>query len=182
MKSAYCERAAVGAGSTQTAARLSQLGRLSQWPLCLATTTNAFDADRQVCSDAGMHDPIAKPVEPDKLHETLFGWLEKCSNFIRTDFSGTGNSLTASEYSHGSLSFRVHSRYIASINPAYLRFANLRFGSMLGPTVPLESRQSQSQNAAHGVGHEWHGLDERRSTDPYTMKIERQTLDFHGEF
>jgi CheY-like chemotaxis protein len=43
----------------------------------LAMTANAFDEDRQVCLDAGMNDHIGKPVDPERLFETLARWLEK---------------------------------------------------------------------------------------------------------
>jgi CheY-like chemotaxis protein len=39
-------------------------------------TANAFDEDRQICLAAGMNDHIGKPVDTEKLYETLVKWLE----------------------------------------------------------------------------------------------------------
>ncbi|EKE17235.1 MAG: hypothetical protein ACD_10C00555G0001 [uncultured bacterium] len=41
----------------------------------LAMTANALDEDRKVCLDAGMDDHIGKPVDPERLFDTLLKWL-----------------------------------------------------------------------------------------------------------
>ena len=43
----------------------------------LAMTANAFDEDKQLCLEAGMNDHIAKPIDQQRLFETLLAWLPK---------------------------------------------------------------------------------------------------------
>jgi CheY-like chemotaxis protein/two-component sensor histidine kinase len=65
-----------GVAATQA---IRALPAYAQTPI-LALTANAFDEDRQRCLDAGMNDHIAKPVDPDRLYETLLAWLERPDN------------------------------------------------------------------------------------------------------
>jgi len=58
------------------AARSIRAASLNRETPILAMTANAFDEDRQVCLAAGMDEHIAKPVDPDRLYETLLKWLE----------------------------------------------------------------------------------------------------------
>ena len=43
----------------------------------LAMTADTFDEERQACLDARMDDHIGKPVDADRLPETLLKWLSK---------------------------------------------------------------------------------------------------------
>ncbi|WP_180132362.1 PAS domain S-box protein [Rhodoferax sp. BLA1] len=41
----------------------------------VAMTANVQDSDRQRCLDVGMNDHIAKPIDPDRLWQTLLKWI-----------------------------------------------------------------------------------------------------------
>jgi signal transduction histidine kinase/DNA-binding response OmpR family regulator len=41
----------------------------------IAMTANAMDRDRDMCLAAGMNDHLGKPIDPDKLFDTLLRWI-----------------------------------------------------------------------------------------------------------
>jgi HPt (histidine-containing phosphotransfer) domain-containing protein len=53
-------------------------------------TANAMAGDREKCLQAGMNDHLAKPIDPDRLFETLLRWVP--SRAVATTAQATGSS------------------------------------------------------------------------------------------
>lgn len=49
----------------------------------VAMTANAMKGDEEKCLDAGMSDYLAKPIEPDLLHNTLLRWLRSDTKNVK---------------------------------------------------------------------------------------------------
>ncbi|MCG2582983.1 PAS domain-containing hybrid sensor histidine kinase/response regulator [Massilia sp. TS11] len=49
--------------------------RTAQLPV-IAMTANAFQSDRERCTEAGMNDFLAKPIEPARFYQTLARWID----------------------------------------------------------------------------------------------------------
>ncbi len=60
----------------------------------IAMTANVMAGDREKCLEAGMNDHVAKPIEPDKLFETLVRWITpRESNEQRAEWSQPGKKV-----------------------------------------------------------------------------------------
>ena len=46
----------------------------------VAMTANAMQQDREKCTDAGMNDHVAKPIDPDELFRALLKWIKPKQN------------------------------------------------------------------------------------------------------
>ena len=55
---------------------IRRLPRCAVVPI-VAMTANVFDEDRERCLAAGMNDHLGKPIDPDKLFESLWRWLRE---------------------------------------------------------------------------------------------------------
>lgn len=64
----------------------------------IAMTANAMKGDAEKCLDAGMSDYLAKPIEPDLLHNTLLRWVKsKLANRAEQQAQCTTSQLYSNE-------------------------------------------------------------------------------------
>ncbi|MEA1867170.1 MAG: PhnD/SsuA/transferrin family substrate-binding protein [Thermodesulfobacteriota bacterium] len=63
-----------GASSDELSALSFQHSARSERVPIIALTANAIKGDKEVCIEAGMDDYIAKPIQPDKLADTIRRW------------------------------------------------------------------------------------------------------------
>jgi signal transduction histidine kinase len=61
-------------GGVEATRVIRQLPQRALTPI-LAMTASAFDEDRQLCLDIGMNDFITKPIDAERLFQTMLKWL-----------------------------------------------------------------------------------------------------------
>lgn len=69
-----CQMPVLDGYETTRQIRGGATGQQSEIPV-IAMTANALPGDRERCLEAGMSDYLPKPIDPDKLEETLRRWL-----------------------------------------------------------------------------------------------------------
>ena len=70
---------------------LRRMPGLAELPV-VAMTANAQAVDRQRCLDAGMNDFLAKPIEPDRLWQTLLKWIPPSHAAQAADVGGASDA------------------------------------------------------------------------------------------
>jgi signal transduction histidine kinase/DNA-binding response OmpR family regulator/HPt (histidine-containing phosphotransfer) domain-containing protein len=76
----------------------------------IAMTANVMDSDREKCTEAGMNDHIAKPIDPEALFAALLRWIKPRGNVAVADMGKTATS-TKSEpepvHASGTAAFEI---------------------------------------------------------------------------
>jgi signal transduction histidine kinase/DNA-binding response OmpR family regulator/HPt (histidine-containing phosphotransfer) domain-containing protein len=58
----------------------------------IAMTANVMESDREKCTEAGMNDHLAKPIDPEALFASLLRWIKPRAGIAAA--ADTGNTLT----------------------------------------------------------------------------------------
>ncbi|WP_448556643.1 response regulator [Thalassotalea montiporae] len=76
-----CQMPEMDGYQTTQAIRQGKVGNFYKDIPIIAMTANAMKGDREKCLAAGMNDYLSKPVDAEKLGETLCHWVKKSNNY-----------------------------------------------------------------------------------------------------